>query len=874
MREGSAAPRFAYGLVVLAAWAALPPTGRAVAQAPKPPEPIVLREGLVIRSVSAYGHDPLHLDFLAADLVAGRWKAPQAGDKIELPGGMEVAWEKASTDKDGTLKHASLRGGYVYWAVPSESERVMILEASGHLVAYVNGEPRTGDPYGGGFVRLPVLLRKGTNDLLLQGARGAVKARLVPPRTEVYPENADGLLPDLLEGESSRMNWGAIVIVNASTKTQENLHLIVAGEQQGLSMRVPPIPPLSVRKVPFLLPKLSPKKEGAVATLSLQRLHGGKLDNFGTGKMTLASRRPDQSYRRTFISSIDGSVQYYAVNPARPLGKDTPPPALFLTLHGASVEAIGQANAYSSKTWGHIVAPTNRRPFGFDWEDWGRLDALEVLELARKELRTDPQRTYLTGHSMGGHGVWHLGALYPTRFAAIGPSAGWISFLTYPPSKRPEIKTPAQELLRRASNPSDTLLLARNFAQHGVYVLHGDADDNVPVAQARIMKKVLEGFHRDFRYHEQPKAGHWWDASPEPGTDCVDWAPMFDFFARRAIPRPEMVRQVHFVTVNPGISARAHWVTVEAQQKALKPSGLLIQCDPGLRRFIGKTENVARLTLDLGHLHPAAEVAFELDGQKPQKVLWPEGGKLRLKRDGEKWAVAEPAPAAHKGPHRYGPFREVFQNRMLFVYGTKGKPEENAWALAKARYDAETFWYRGNGSVDVIPDTAFQAGETAGRNVVLYGNADTNSAWGGLLKDSPVQVHRGAVMIGTRKLAGEQLACLFLRPRPGSDRACVGVVSGTGPAGMRLTDRLPYFFSGAAYPDCIVLGPEMLREGLKGVRVAGYFGLDWGVDSGEFGWDKRRVEVRRPAPSGPTREENSTAASSQSKVLVAPQQAR
>src|SRR5262249_29261570 len=96
-------------------------------------------------------------------------------------------------------------------------------------------------------------------------------------------------------------------------------------------------------------------------------------------------------------------------------------PALFLTLHGAGVEAIGQADAYAPKTWGHLVAPTNRRPFGFDWEDWGRLDAMEVLELARKELGTDPQRTYLTGHSMGGHGVWHLGATFPDRFAAIGP---------------------------------------------------------------------------------------------------------------------------------------------------------------------------------------------------------------------------------------------------------------------------------------------------------------------------------------------------------------------------------------------------------------------------------------------------------------------
>ncbi len=822
-------------------------------QGPKPPEPLVLREALVVRPVGAVGRDPLHLDLLEADIVAGRWKSPREGDKVGLPGGLQAPWEKAEADKGGVLKHRNLRGGYAYWAVPSDAERVMVLEASGHLLAYVNGEPRTGDPYGYGYVRLPVLLRKGTNDLLFQVGRGTLRARLVAPKSELYLDNADALLPDLLEGESPGMAWGAVVVVNASTRTQGHAHLIVQGPRQAVATRVPPLPPLSVRKVPFLLPRLSASKDGAPAAISLQRNEGGRLDNFGGFKFIVPGRRADQSHRRTFVSAIDGSVQYYAVNPARPLGKDAPPPALFLSLHGASVEAIGQANAYASKTWGHIVAPTNRRPYGFDWEDWGRLDALEVLELARKELRTDPQRTYLTGHSMGGHGVWHLGATYPDHFAAIGPSAGWVSFWTYPQRKRPEPRGPVHELLRRASNPSETLLLATNYAQHGVYVLHGDADDNVPVGQARLMKQVLEKFHRDFRYHEQPKAGHWWDASPEPGTDCVDWAPMFDFFARRAIPRSEMVRQVRFVTASPGVSARSHWVTIEAQQKALKPSGVLLQCDPGLRRFLGKTENVARLALDLGHLRPGPDVTFELDGQKPQKQPWPEGGKLWLRRDGDKWVADAPAPPSHKGPHRYGPFREVFRKRMLFVYGTKGTPEENAWALAKARYDAETFWYRGNGSVDVLPDTAFSDAETRERNVVLYGNADTNAAWGTLLKDSPVQLRRGAVTVGERKLTGEHLACLFLRPRPGSDRACVGVVGGSGLAGMRLTDRLPYFVSGVAYPDCIVLGPETLREGVDGVRVAGYFGPDWGVGSGEFAWGNRRVEVNGPAPEVRTR---------------------
>ena len=62
----------------------------------------------------------------------------------------------------------------------------------------------------------------------------------------------------------------------------------------------------------------------------------------------------------TFISAIDGSVQYYAVAPQT--GTTTAESALFLSVHGAGVEAIGQARAYKQKDWGTLVAPTNRRP--------------------------------------------------------------------------------------------------------------------------------------------------------------------------------------------------------------------------------------------------------------------------------------------------------------------------------------------------------------------------------------------------------------------------------------------------------------------------------------------------------------------------------
>src|SRR5262249_23655230 len=151
---------------------------------------------------------------------------------------------------------------------------------------------------------------------------------------------------------------------------------------------------------------------------------------------------------------------------------------------------------------------------------------------------------------------------------------------------------------------------------------------------------------------------------------------------------------------------------------------------PGLRRFAGTTDNVARLALDLGHVRPGAPLTVELNGQKLTGLAWPgEARRLWLTPGEDGLSVTgRPAPSP-KRPERCGPCRDAFRHHMMVVFGTKGTPAENAWALAKARYDAETFWYRGNSSVEVVPDSSFDAAQDRDRSVILYGNADSNGAW-------------------------------------------------------------------------------------------------------------------------------------------------
>ena len=813
----------------------------------QPAAAIELGEGLGIASVRSR-RATVDIDPIAAQVITGTWVMPRSGDVVAFPGGQTKKWEPVKAGADGWFSGGAMRGGYLATSFSAPEASVMMLEAAGHGMVYVDGEPRAGDLYSTGYVHLPVRVRKGQNALLFQVGRGPLKARVIKPKAAAFFSTADMTVPDLVRGEAIQSE-AAVLVFCASENSRENLVITarLAGGQETRTT-VPVLVPLSIRKVPFELRGTAPPSgETAVVELKLeQKVQRGDREEWETLDSTKITPRICQSgdtYARTFRSSIDGSLQYFAVVPALP-GPSQGRPGMVLTLHGAGVEGIGQAKCYSRKPGLFVVAPTNRRPYGFDWEDWGRLDAIEVLDHAQRVFQTDPQQTYLTGHSMGGHGTWHLGVTFPDRFAAIAPSAGWISMWSYAGAKRTTSAAPIDELMSRALGPSDTLALSRNLGRLGVYILHGDADDNVPVGQARQMRHALSEFHPDFAYHEQPGAGHWW------GNPCVDWPPLIAFLADHKIPAIDQVRKIDFITASPAVSSRAHWLSIESQVRALLPSKVHIELEPEQRRFRGTTENIARLAIDLGRALPSAKDSgpfkIELDGQKlpPFSVDSTRSDSNRsiwLNRTGSTWSLSHsPPPSSRKGPARQGPFKEAFRNRFILVYGTKGTPEENAWSLARARFDAEVFWYRGNGSVDIVSDASFlESGrdqEFRDRNIILYGHAENNAAWRVLLEESPVQVRRGQVKLGSRTIAGDDLACLVVRPRPGSDRASVAAVSGSGLTGLRLTERLSYFTSGVAYPDCLVI-----RAGANGASspapiAAGYFGAGWDVESGEFAW--------------------------------------
>ncbi len=791
--------------------------------------PADFREGLAVRGVARTGRIPFPANPVQAAIAAGTWRPPKSGDEVALPAGEKRSWASLSPSADGSFDSSAFSGGYAYFEVRRESPEIAILEASGHGSVYVNGEPRVGDPYGYGFLKLPVALRPGPNSFLFGAGRGLFRARLTRPPARAILNLADPTVPDLIAGRSGEA-WAGVVVLNASLKTASDLRIRARlGDGRMITSPVASIPPLSIRKAPVRFAYRAPQDD-ASAELSLALAGPEGLLDFQ--KASLRVRTPRQTRKATFLSAIDGSVQYYAVHPAQ---EDGPGRALILSTHGAGVEAIGQADAYGPKDWAHLVAPTNRRPFGFDWEDWGREDAMEVLEIAQRSLRTDPMKTYLTGHSMGGHGAWYLGLTHPDRFAAVGPSAGWVSFFSYGGAQRPEDSEPISEVFRRTTNPSDTLSLASNARMSKFYVLHGERDDNVPVRESRAMRDALAGVKADFQYHEQPGAGHWWDDDPAPGAACVDWPPMMSLFRESRLSTPSATNVVEFATFHPAISGSYSWMRIEKQARPLELSKVRFERTPGGVK--GETVNVVRLALFPSAFDGVSPpFLVDLDGRRLSLSRRPGDGfaAVFVRRDGV-WDFAGESRAEERGGVRHL-FKQAFRNFAVLVYGTAGTPEENSWSLAKARFDAETFAYRGNGAFRVVSDReAFARGLLRGdNNVVLYGNADSNSAWREAFRGCPIAVRRGIVRIGSRELRGRDLGCLFSFPR--SNGSIAAAVCGSGLTGMRLSDRLPYFVSGVQYPDWCVFGPEVLTNGLLGVLAAGFWDDSGRLSASDSAW--------------------------------------
>jgi len=140
--------------------------------------------------------------------------------------------------------------------------------------------------------------------------------------------------------------------------------------------------------------------------------------------------------------------------------------------------------------------------------------ALAATEAAAKEFNGDPDRTYLTGLSMGGYGTWEIALAAPTRFAALVPICGALL---------PINDERALHVTGVANEADPYAALAAKLGHVPVWIFHGALDDMVSPADDRKTFAAFKATGADVRYTEFPDAGHnSWDATYRLDT-MWDW---------------------------------------------------------------------------------------------------------------------------------------------------------------------------------------------------------------------------------------------------------------------------------------------------------------------------------------------------------------
>ncbi len=587
----------------------------------------------------------------------------------------------------------------------------------------MNGAVYHADPYKDGFMPVPVIIDSGENRVLIKTAgftQHDLTFKFMPTPAPLFIVVGDITLPDIIPGETKEICLG-VPVINTTDQVLRNVKLKVNVENIGhAELMIERLEALSAVKIPVAM---------TLYRIVDQPLDSVRLDltvSFGDffidASVWLSTKERDEAVNRTFISRIDRSCQYYSVLPPLNYHPESTY-ALIMTCHGAGVKAENQVRSYTQKDWAFVVAPTNRRRFGFDWQDWGRLDFLEVLEDVKDNYRIDENRIYLTGHSMGGHGVWHIATRHPDIFAAIAPSAGWTNFQLYIPwfLQKSEIFADPDILKYRdmALRQDNPLAYLENLENVPVYILHGGVDDNVPALHGRMFARHLDVLGNEYIYHEVPGQGHWWDFDSTPGVDCVDLEEMMDFLSSK-------------------------------------------RRDPML----------------------AAQ-------------------NMRMK--------------AHDRS-----IKRAYFDPFVLVYGTTGDSISTANNLAQARYQSYAWWYRANGHVEIIPDTAVTREMVKQYNLILFGNALTNSIVKSINHKLPLRIKDGSIYRNKKRIDGDDLCVVQICPNPLNPKKLVCLYEPTTKEAEKIMGFFTPLYAGAGLPEYVVYDKSVLTYGWGGVRAAGF----------------------------------------------------
>ncbi|TNF38101.1 MAG: hypothetical protein EP329_01400 [Deltaproteobacteria bacterium] len=724
-------------------------------------------------------------------LARGTFTTPQLG--VDASG---IAWGPATPDENGAFLPFVAPTVYLAGTVHVDAPTGVVGRFDNARSIWVDGQHRQpGELYGGAEpVRVPLVLPPGDHTVVVAQARPqrAIRVQLEATTDAVHFNLEDVTAPDLVVGQSDTQ-WLGVHVLNLSGAALLGVRAEVVESDRFAATRttLPALAPGAFTQLSFeLVPKAPWQAEDEEVTVRLH-LASPDLTEAYEREVTLSVVPIGARHRRTFRSPVDGSTQYYGVLPPTTVvpGETY---GLILSLHGAGDRAIDANAWYTPKDWAYVISPTNRRRFGFDWEEWGHDNALNALADARAAFPIDPLRVHATGVSMGGHGTWHLAAMHPDRFATFTPSAGWRSFYSYTGDPEPT------GAFARARAHSRTIDFLDNLAGQRVYIIHGGEDPVVPVREARDMYALLQPITDDVTYHEEPGAGHFWRSAEDDTVNCANWPPALD--QMEAARRVETPLDFAFRSPAPWYSPSSSYVTVTSVDDPYADFTVTSEHTDADRVAL-TTTNVRSMVIDMTALSAAG-------------VAWLDHGGVHYAVDGAGELPIGPEDGKQLGLS--GPYNQVFRQPFGFVY-----PDGDALARDYAAYLVSTWAAIGNGQAFALPYSALASGGPLdAENVPSRYNLVYVGFPGDAMAPDGLPFDWGPDGVTVDGEAHPDAALLLVTAR---DR--LGALLYAPPGREHLLYRVIPFSSRSGMPDYLVWNED-------GAALSGFLDAGWGFDPG------------------------------------------
>jgi len=139
---------------------------------------------------------------------------------------------------------------------------------------------------------------------------------------------------------------------------------------------------------------------------------------------------------------------------------------------------------------------------GSEWWAWQQVANITTLvNRVRRDYNVDESRTYVTGISDGGTGVYYLALKEPNLWSSYLPLNGSIAVIRHP------------------DNGADGEMYGNNLANAPLYVVNGENDPLYPVSQVEPHITWFQALGVPHVFRPQAGAGHntaWWPTERDP----------------------------------------------------------------------------------------------------------------------------------------------------------------------------------------------------------------------------------------------------------------------------------------------------------------------------------------------------------------------